>query len=175
MKCLECIECKQGCHIKCSCQKEQKIPILDLAFLDSQRKKIEERGKLIAATVDRLEQIRHKRKDDRSELLKRRDIEKKNRIEKQDIEMQSRIEKDEEQMDVDNVESVCNVSDDNNNFELNDSLNNRNRIDIKGLAGASTRYGISSRVPGAFLTAYLGDLIKAGILPPDAAYLSVDD
>ena len=55
VKCLEFIECKQGCHIKCSCQKEQKIPILDLAFLDSQRRKTGERGNvLIAATVDRL-------------------------------------------------------------------------------------------------------------------------
>ena len=77
-------------------------------------------------------------------------------------------------MYIDNVESVCNVSDNNNNFELNDSLNNRNRIDIKGLASASIRYGTSSRVAGAMATACLGDLIKAGILPPDAAYLSVD-
>ena len=50
----------------------------------------------------------------------------------------------------------------------------RNTVDITGLASIALRYEISNREAAACATAYLGDLIKAGILPPDAAYLAVD-
>ena len=47
-------------------------------------------------------------------------------------------------------------------------------MDISGLASTSLRYQVSYREDAACVSAYLGDLIRAGVLPPDAAYLDVD-
>ena len=55
-----------------------------------------------------------------------------------------------------------------------DFLKKRNTLDIKGLASTAIRYQSSNREAAALATAFLGDLIKAGFLPPEAASLAVD-
>ena len=47
----------------------------------------------------------------------------------------------------------------------------RNTVKITGLASTAIRYDASSRMAGAIATAYLGDLIRAVILTPEAASL----
>ena len=71
--------------------------------------------------------------------------------------------------------------DDNNNGEfvveglgVTDFLKTRNMVEVSGLASTAIRYDASSRLAGALATAFLGDLIKAGVLPAEAASLSVD-
>ena len=49
-----------------------------------------------------------------------------------------------------------------------------NTMDISGLAQTALRFEVSNREAAACATAYLGDLIRAGHLPPDATYLAVD-
>ena len=68
--------------------------------------------------------------------------------------------------------------DDNNNPErefvglgVTEYLKKRNMVDISGTA---LRYDASSCLAGALATAFLGDLIKAGVLPAEATSLSVD-
>ena len=49
-----------------------------------------------------------------------------------------------------------------------------NTMDISGLAQTALRFEVSNREAAACATVYLGDLIRAGHLPPDATYLAVD-
>ena len=53
-------------------------------------------------------------------------------------------------------------------------LQKRNTVEITGLASTAIRYQSSSREAAALATAYLGDLIRAGVLPQEAASLAVD-
>jgi hypothetical protein len=53
-------------------------------------------------------------------------------------------------------------------------LKMRNTINIFGLASTGLRFQLSNRETAACASAYLGDLIAAGILPAEAAYLAVD-
>ena len=57
-------------------------------------------------------------------------------------------------------------------IDKNESKNNT--MDISGLAQTALRFKVSNRETAACATAYLGDLIRAGHLPPDATYLAVD-
>ena len=53
-------------------------------------------------------------------------------------------------------------------------LQKRNTVEITGLASTAIRYQSSSREAAALATACLGDLIRAGVLPQEAASLAVD-
>ena len=69
---------------------------------------------------------------------------------------------------MDNCETI------NENSSISEIEIKRNTVDISGLASTSLRYQVSNREAAACASAYLGDLIRAGVLPPDAAYLVVD-
>ena len=53
-------------------------------------------------------------------------------------------------------------------------MQKRNTIDISGLAIQAIRSEASNRSVSALSTAYLGDLIRAGVLTEDSAWLAVD-
>jgi hypothetical protein len=59
-------------------------------------------------------------------------------------------------------------------IEKSEHLKKRNTIDIASLASTALRYEVSSRAAAACATAYLGCLIRAEHLPPEAVYLAVD-
>ena len=61
-----------------------------------------------------------------------------------------------------------------NESQVSDHLKKRNTVDVTGLAMTAMRYEVSNRQAAAITSAYIGDLIRAGILPQDAAYLAVD-
>ena len=50
----------------------------------------------------------------------------------------------------------------------------RNTVDITGTAMTAIQYEASNRQVGALCSAYLGDLIRSGVLSPDMDYLAVD-
>ena len=64
--------------------------------------------------------------------------------------------------EIENSDSVANI------------MKSRNMVEVSGLASKAIRYGASSRLAAACATAYLGDLIRAGVLSPEAASLAVD-
>ena len=57
---------------------------------------------------------------------------------------------------------------------MTEGIQIRNTVEVAGLASTAIGYQASSWMAGALATAYLGDLIRAGILPPEAASLAVD-
>ena len=69
---------------------------------------------------------------------------------------------------MDNCETI------NKNSKIPEIEIKRNTVYISGLAITSLRYQVSNREAAACASAYLGDLIRAGVLPPDATYLAVD-
>ena len=76
-KCKECLECDQGAHISCSCVREMKLPLLELKFIDLQRKKTGEIGQMmISSTIDTVEQKKQLKTISRKELEARRASEK---------------------------------------------------------------------------------------------------
>ena len=62
-----CVGCKYRAHIDCKCREEDKIPLMELAFMKSQRDKVGDRGSMQIGSKDFIEtkkQIRYlERKD----------------------------------------------------------------------------------------------------------------
>ncbi|MCP4393106.1 MAG: hypothetical protein GY804_02395 [Alphaproteobacteria bacterium] len=70
-----CPGCEYKAHVSCGCPKVEKIPLMELQFILSQRRKKGERGTMQIASVDRPEAVRRKtmleRKESRAELANR--------------------------------------------------------------------------------------------------------
>ena len=155
------------------------MPILELKFLHAQRQKSSEKGAvMISETVDRKEQEKKEKRQSRVDLEQERKHKKEEKKKTESLDHDERIEMDKEM----NIQlNRLEEQDDNNNPEresvglgVTDYLKKRNMVDISGLASTAIRYDASSRLAGALATAFLGDLIKAGVLPAEAASLSVD-
>ena len=173
-KCKECAECDQGAHISCSCSKDMKLPVLELKFIDIQRKKTGEISQMmISSTMDCIEQKKQEKTLARKELNTRRASDKTDKQQRDTLELEERLEAWTLESKQDEIMDHCPVADDKV-LGVSDFLKKRNTVDITGLASTAIRYDASSRMAGAIATAYLGDLIRAGILPPEAASLSVD-
>ena len=177
--CTECIECEQGHHISCSCVRELKLPLLELKFLQAQRQKTCEKGAvMISDTMDRKEQEKKEKRQGRTNLEQESRVRTEEKKKTERLEHEERIVMEKEMsIQLDRLEE----QDANNNPEVElvelgvtDHLEKRNMIDISGLASTAIRYQASSRLAGALATAFLGDLIKAGVLPAQAASYSVD-
>lgn len=178
--CTICLECNQGAHISCSCPREAKIPILELRFILAQRKKTGEKSEMmITKVVDKEEQTKVEKKLKR-ENEERERAERKQEKERMDKELLeagaeetlAELEEAEEGREEEVIESEEEIID---NFkEASVSKSHRNMVELTGLASTAIRYGASSRMTGALATSFLGDLIRADILPPEAASLAVD-
>ena len=186
-QCKECEECAQGAHISCSCPRAEKIPLLELRFILAQRDKIGEKGAMMMATsVDMKEQKKKEKQDSRKgleitrvESKKEKEKEEQQELETRKVEEQDNEEDDETLQEIDTLQETEVVY---RHLEasgaIQDSvaecLKNRNMMDVSGLASTAIRYGVSSRGAAACGTAFLGDLIRSGVLPTSAASLAVD-
>ena len=167
-----CQECQVGAHITCTCPKEVKIPVLELLFMKMQQDKVGEKGAMrISDLVDSKEQKRYEKKEarktQREDVLPAKREEKRQRVEE---ELKAREIAEESETNV----SAFEVEEGEPPKSVSDFLQKRNTVDISGLASTAMRYQSSSREAAALATAFLGDLMKAGVLPPEAAYLAVD-
>lgn len=177
-KCKECLECDQGAHISCSCVRDGKLPLLELRFIDLQRKKTGEIGQMmISSTIDCVEQKKQLKTLSRKEHETRTASDKQAKEHRDTLELEDRMEAwVAEESHQEEIVELCTVENVENDKVLStsDFMKKRNTVEITGLASTAIRYDASSRMAGALATAYLGDLIRAGILPPEAASLSVD-
>ena len=150
----------------CLCVREQKLPLLELQFLKNQREKTEEQGAMMISPVsDMKETARQEKYLARKELEKQRNDLKEQQLNQAPEEVV--LEENDHQINED-------TGTDTGMNDLKDFLKKRNTVEIKSLASTAIRYGTSSRTAGALATAYLGNLIKGGVLPPEASYLAVD-
>ena len=176
-KCKECEECNQGAHINCSCTKDIKIPILELRFILAQREKTGEKGAMkISVTVDMVEQKKKNKQEARRELDRVRD---ENRNEKEDIASQDLDQRKEMERQEELMQEMLHKENDpeilsEKVLSVSDHLAVRNMMDVSGLASTAVRYNASSRMAAACASAFLGDLIRAGVLPPESASFAVD-
>ena len=176
-KCKECEECKQGAHISCSCTKDVKIPILELRFILAQREKTAEKGAMkISVIVDMVEQKKKNKQEARRELDRERD---ENRNEKEDRATEDLHQRKEMERQEGRMQEMLHKENDHEILSeevltVSDHLAVRNMMDVSGLASTAVRYSASSRMAAACASAFLGDLIHAGVLPPESASLAVD-
>jgi hypothetical protein len=181
-----CPGCEQGAHITCSCPTEEKIPLLEIRFMFDQREKTGDKGAMMISTsVDMIEQKKKEKKEARAELeLKRKENRKENEDrENQELEKRKETEKQElqelelQELDLQQEmepQQELESRDDEHLVVMTKHMKTRNMVEVSGLASTALRYQASSRVAAACATAYLGDLIRAGVLPPEAANLAVD-
>ena len=176
-KCKECEECKQGAHTTCSCAKESKIPVLELRFLLAQREKLGEKGSMkISVRVDMIEQKKKNKQQARRELDIAR-LENKNEKEgevNQELDERRELERQEQLLQETLHEEHETSTTSEQVMAVTEHLEDQNRMDVSGLASTAVRYHASSRMAAACATAFLGDLIRAGVLPPESASLAVD-
>ena len=84
------------------------------------------------------------------------------------------LEERDQQAEEENLEESVEEKEIEDHQDTSRLLKKRNTISVNTLASTAIRYEASSRTAAALATAYLGDLIKTGILPPEAASLAVD-
>ena len=143
----------------------------DLLFLKTQREKTSSKGAMmISSSIDVKEQIQEEKRLKLKELMKKRAQNNREKESKAKHELETRIDED---------DSVSPMEEESPPLQekkpaVAERIQTRNTIEVTGLASTAIRYQASSRMAGALATAYLGDLIRAGILPPEAASLAVD-
>ena len=172
-ECVGPVECAPRDHITCSCSRDLKLPVLDLQFLRMQREKIGERSDMIISGVGDMKeherQVKYLENKARKEAVAQKAAQK---VSQENFELSLRVEAFENQ-----EFEAGNTLDNENNVTQDNTVNvlkMRNTMDISGLAIQAIRCEASNRTVAALSTAYLGDLIRSGILPKESAYLAVD-
>ena len=175
-KCADLEEkCKAGFHIICHCIREEKLPVLDLGFLISQRSKVGEKGGMqITGMADRVES------DRQENILNKKSIKEDRKTAKDDKESKKEASLKENAAAF--YRSECVPGDDSGGGipavigtpRPPNLLQKRNMVDISQTAQTAIRYETGSREAAAIVTSFLGDLIKSNILSADMAYLAVD-
>lgn len=199
-KCKTPKKCKVGAHIDCSCVLANKVPVIDLLWLHCQRSKVGEKSVMQMGMCDKKETMRQvkalKRKAGEAEA----DLKQKTKQEAIDNELQERrdqgvvIADEEDVLVFDNTDSMeahrgkrgCS-KEELVSWLLRDRLGDlaplvtrylvkaqRSYMAVSHTAAASLRYDVSSAAAAAVATGYLKDLIAAGHLPADKAYLALD-
>ena len=141
------------CHIKCFCPRKQKIPITELSFLLAQRQKVGERSSCMMGGVDQKESKKLLLTAQRKERLKRRATEEKKKLECGT----AAAEDDAEEME-ENLET-CGKRDPDFSESTGPTPHNnsRNMTDIRHVAMAVVRYGVSSNAAAAIANGALLD------------------
>ena len=169
--------CKSKFHITCHCAREEKLPLLELGFILSQRSKISEKGGMqITRQADIAESNRQKKALQRKELLEMRQNSKESKEASKEAALKERADEYHDDQFGDENANVAHIDID---MDLcNDTslglVSKRNMLDISQTAQTAIRYETGSREAAALVSSFLGDLIRAGIVDKDMAYLAVD-
>ena len=156
-----CDGCQNKAHVSCACPKEQKIPVIELAFLLAQRQKSGEFSMHQIASADRQETKRQKK------ALKRKldDERKKEAEEKRSKDQTQRQPESADEAETDTSEEFSTQPDDSS------FSSHRNTVSIPNTALASIRYGVSNRATAAIANGYLMDLMESGEMSRDKSHL----
>ena len=172
MLCAEagcCPPCSRQAHIDCSCPKQAKIPVIELSFVLAQRTKKGEKGKIMIAGADYVEDAKQTAKRARNIIENHRISEKKRKKEDDDIELEERT-----QEELQNTPEEPTATVEENEPMNQDIIQKRNMMDLTNTARTTMRYELSTRSSAATCSAFLSDLIQAGEISPSKSYLAVD-
>ena len=194
-------KCLYKAHIKCSCPREIKVPVMELRWLYGQQHKSGEKSDMMMYGVDIVESHRQ------TKAAKRRVTETETKMnKKKKLQQQSEAElcQDEVMCSIASASNAVKQVDDafTPSTELmDDDLERlvtwllkkklgefshlvtqylytpklkRNTMPVVYTAKASITYGVTPPLTAAIATEYLKDLIAAGILPPEMSYLACD-
>lgn len=167
-----CNNCIGDVHISCTCRREFKIPVIELAFIKSQREKVGSIGHHQMGSVDYPESKRQKLKNDRA-VEKEKQKEKKRKRDKEDEEIvtvnESAIEHDE----VESEENECDDKEVCKTDECQSEMKRKkyNTKDITNIALASLRHHTGLRETAEIATAAW---IDAGIISAHDTTLVID-
>ena len=155
-----CPGCEYKAHVSCGCPKDEKIPLMELKFILSQRRKKGERGTMQIASVDRPEAVRRKtmleRKESRAELANRQ------RMHRYFDDNPVNIDQNDSDQDV----FLGDSSDRNdpNFIYARQSCSSEKVLDVSRVGAAAVRYNVSNRATAAISTATLAAARDAGLL-----------
>lgn len=174
-------DCKKEAHINCTCPKDMKIPVKELAFIKGQRDKIGSIGPHQIGLPDVPEHKRQikkrKRQDD-----ERRKLSKHKQISNQDVsvslnEIMSCNDENEERTAYSqdgfdgSYELTLGKSSTPSSPSMSKKKTEYNTLDISNVAMQSIRYGVGLRATAAITTAAL---IDAGLITEEEKRLVVD-
>ena len=196
--CKNPTKCKVGAHIDCCCVLASKVPVLDLQWLRYQRSKVGEKSEMQMGLCDKKETKRQVKALKRKAADAEADQKKKTKQEAIDKELQERRDQEKvedkglmvfenpDSMETYRAKKGCS-KEELVVWLLRDRLGDlaplvmgylvkgqRSYMPVNHTAAASLRYDVSSAAAAAIATGYLKDLIAAGHLPADKAYLALD-
>ena len=166
-------ECKKEAHIQCKCKMEEKIPVMELRFVRSQREKIGNNSSHMIAGADKPESKKQVEAIEKKKKKKEED----ERIAKQNEEKREREMREKEKKERE-AQAFLNENDENNVLE--DQNQNpvpalakqvRNTKNISNIALASMRHHTGLRETAEIATAAW---IDAGIITEDDTHLVID-
>ena len=157
-----CAGCKYRAHVDCKCHKEDKIPLMELGFMKSQRDKVGDRGSMQIGSKDVIEtkkQARYLERKDYSSNPKRA---KTNMGESSTTSGLDILDENEPLDESENEGSDLSVDlSSTRDYTQNDVL------DISKISLAAIRYDVSNRATAAISTATVAALKDDGFLKKD--------
>jgi hypothetical protein len=104
--CCSDAKCKLGAHISkdCKCPKDQKVPILDLEWLRSQRDKKEEKGGMQMSAADHVDTKKQNKALDNKAAKEEADRRRKRKLEVEELELEELTREYYDEMEVDDYE-----------------------------------------------------------------------
>ena len=157
-----CAGCKYRAHVDCKCHKEDKIPLMELGFMKSQRDKVGDRGSMQIGSKDVIEtkkQARYLERKDYSSNPKRA---KTNMGESSTTSGLDILDENEPLDESDNEGSDLSVDlSSTRDYTQNDVL------DISKISLAAIRYDVSNRATAAISTATVAALKNVNLISED--------
>ena len=157
------VKLKHKYQINCTCEKQYKIPVLDLGFIRAQRLKIGDRSAYQMGLNDKVEtnkQVKHLARKELDQSYKEKQIERVRRDEENNREgtdMAREFLQDLPDVAQDEQEDE-NESDTEFVSETRIRSKDQNRTNFPKVAAVSMQYGVSNRATAAIVTAAMVDL-----------------
>ena len=200
--CPKPLKCKLMAHAQCNCTKEEKVPVLDVAWLRSQREKVGERGGMQMSFSDHKETKKQTKalqnkldladaKEKRDTKIKKGKLEllgRDSQIEEEGTEIEMEVEEvvfqppnltvKEKQEVRDIVASLLKERLGNLGHLVTRYLDGhglkRSYMPVHNTAAESLRFDVSPAAAAAVASGFLKDLIAAGHLTEKMDYLALD-
>ena len=163
-----CDRCEVGAHISCTCPRKSKIPIIELVWICSQRRKIGEHSDFQISNKDKQECERQSRLQKRKQYREGIAEVAKSKNKKM------KIEGSEELLSSSSLDLASDSNFEPECTEGKSKVKEKSHMAIENTAAASIRYGISSGATAAIATGFLKDLIDSGYIGKEKSYLSAD-
>jgi hypothetical protein len=165
------------CHIICKCPADQKLPLIELSFIRAQREKVGEKSAAMIGNADKKEskkQIESEEKrverEKKKALKEQRDADKAENERRETAESAARVEEFWAEPSTGKEDDLDNNDKENNEW-MEVKTSERNMTNIRNVAMASIRYGVSANAAAAICNATLLDY---GLISQDNTINVVD-